>query len=175
MIRARTVFVLLLVTAINLLIVGNLELSFAQNDSKIDDTNVKTNSLKLSEPIYQGLTGEHTTKEISSTPFRVTEEGTIEKAFMKDVGNVTNTATFTNTHFPNGLIQSQGKGTIETDDGQTINWISSDIGKQSGTHFFNHGIIQFNSTNSEKLSFLNNAVGVYKSTPEVKRTIWLSE
>lgn len=175
MIQVRTVFIILLVTGTNLLIVGSLDLSFAQNDSKINDTNVKTNTLNLSEPIYQGLTGEHTTKEISSTPFRVTEEGTIEKAFMKDVGNVTNNATFTNTYFSDGLIQSLGTGTIETDDGQAINWISSDIGKQNGTHFFNHGIIQFTSANSEKLSFLNNAVGVYKSTPDVKRTIWLSE
>ncbi len=92
---------------------------------------------------------------------------------MKNVGNVTNNMTFTNTYLSPALIQAKGKGTIETKDGQAIHWISSDIGTINSTGFYFHGIILFNNTNSEKLSFLNTAVGVYKETPGIKRTIWL--
>ena len=59
-------------------------------------------------------------------------------------------------------------------DGQTIDLISSDIGaiNSTGGELFN-GIILFNTTKSEKLSHLNNTIGVYAEIPEIKRTIWL--
>jgi hypothetical protein len=92
---------------------------------------------------------------------------------MKNIGNVTNNITFTNTYLSPELIQAKGKGIIETKDGQTIDWISSDIGAVNSTGFFFNGIILFNNTQSEKLSHLNNSLGVYVETPEIKRTIWL--
>ena len=173
MIQIRTLFIILIASAITLLIVGNMELSFGKTNLNINDTKLKTNSINLTEPIYQAITEVHTTKELSSTPFRVTEESALENAVMKNIGNVTNNATFTKTYFSDGLIQCNSRGTIETEDGQTIDWISSDIGTDNGKGLFFHGIILFNNTSSEKLSFLNNAVGVYKESPEIKRTIWL--
>ena len=92
---------------------------------------------------------------------------------MKNIGNVTNNMTFINTYLPDNSIQAKGNGTIITEDGQTINWISSDIGIISSKGFTFQGIVLFNNTNSEKLSSLNNTIGIYKETPEIKRTMWL--
>jgi hypothetical protein len=139
-------------------------------------TKMETNSLNLSGPIYQAVTGTFlATKEVSSSPYIVTEESFFEEAVMKNVGNVTNNMTFTNTYLLEGLIQGKGKGTIVTSDGHIISWISSDIGLINNTGPLFHGIILFDSTDSEKLSFLNNSWGVYKETPEMHRTIWLVE
>jgi hypothetical protein len=89
------------------------------------------------------------------------------------VGNVTNNMTFINPYLPNGLIQAKGNRTIETENVQTIDWISSDVGiiNSKGPYF--NGIILFNNTNSEKLSFLSNTTGLYKESPDIKRTMWL--
>jgi hypothetical protein len=92
---------------------------------------------------------------------------------MKNVGNVTNNMTFINTYFPDNSIQGKGNGTIKTEDGQTIDWISSDIGILSNNGYTFQGIILFNNTNSEKLSFLNHAIGIYKESPKIPRTMWL--
>ncbi|HEU5120707.1 MAG TPA: hypothetical protein VFT71_06940, partial [Candidatus Nitrosocosmicus sp.] len=89
--------------------------------------------------------------------------------------NVTNNMTFINTHLLDGTIQSAAKGTITSEDGQYINWISSDIGiiNEQGELF--HGVVQFEITNSSTFSFLSNMTGIDKQTPEIKRTIWLIE
>ena len=92
---------------------------------------------------------------------------------MKDIGNVTNNMTFINTYFPDNSIQAKGNGTLKTIDGQKIDWISSDIGIISSKGYTFQGIVSFNNTNSEKLSFLNHTVGIYKESPEIKRTMWL--
>jgi hypothetical protein len=133
-----------------------------------------TNSLNLSDPIYQALSATFlATKNISSNPSIITEDYAIEHAIMKNVGNVTNNMTFTNTHLSDGLIQSKSKGVITTGDGQTIGWISTDLGTMNSKGELFHGIILFNSTNSPSLLYLNNATGIYKVTPDIQRTIWL--
>ncbi|MBA3978473.1 MAG: hypothetical protein H0X50_09840 [Nitrosopumilus sp.] len=76
------------------------------------------------------------------------------------MGNVTNNMTFTNTCLPDKSVQAKGNGTIETEDGQIIDWVSSDIGIISSKGFTFQGIILFNTTDSEKLSFLNNTTSV---------------
>ena len=105
----------------------------------------------------------------------ISEDKVIEKAVMKNVGNVTNNMTFLNTHLSDGTIQSAARGVITSEGGQKIGWISSDIGMINEENEMFHGIIQFNSTNSSSFSFLNNATGIDKQTPEIKRTIWLIE
>jgi len=74
--------------------------------------------------------------ELSSTPFKITQESEIEEAVMKNIGNVTNNITFTNTYLSPTMIQAIGKGIIETKDGQTIDWISSDMGAKNSTGSF---------------------------------------
>ena len=170
MIQARFQYILVIALGTTLLIGGNMAFSYSQSNLKFDDMNLKTNSLNQNEPIYQAITGKFLE---ASTPFKVSEESFLEESVMRNVGNVTNNMTFINTYLSPALVQATGKGTIETKDGQSIDWISSDIGTINSTGFFFHGIIHFNNTNSEKLSFLNNTLGVYADTPEIKRTIWL--
>jgi hypothetical protein len=148
-----------------------------ENETANHDLNMLvTNSLNLSAPIYQAYLGIFLeTKNLSSGPPIISEDHAIEKAIMKNVGNVTNNMTFINTHLLDGTIQSAAKGVITAEDGQSISWISSDVGIINDQNELFHGIVQFDSTNSSSFSFLNNATGVDKQTPEIKRTIWLIE
>ncbi len=182
MVQIKIIYIILFVLGINLVINGNIEHSFGQtgklnNGSGVDTKLLlQTNSLNLSQPIYQAITSDFfDAQSLPSKTFPVTKESVLEQAVMKDIGNVTNNMTFINTHLPDKSIQAKGNGTIETRDGQTIDWISSDIGTINSKGFTFQGIILFNSTNSEKLSILNNTVGIYKETPEIKRTMWLMD
>src|SRR4029078_3677621 len=162
MIQIKILYIILFVLGINLVVNGNIEFSFSLtpqiNNSSID-TKVQTNSLNLSKPIYQVTNSSFfATQNISSKPFPVTKEFVFAKGIMKNIGNVTNNMTFFNTYFPDNSIQGKGNGTIKTEDVQTINWISSDIGILHNNGYTFHGIILFNNTNSEKLSFLNHTI-----------------
>ncbi len=150
-----------------------------QNENETADRDfnmLATNSLNLSAPVYQAYSGVFLgTKNLSSGPPLISEDYAIEKAVMKNVGNVTNNMTFINTHLSDGTIQSAPKGVITAEDGQNISWISSDIGMINDQGELFHVIIQFDISNSSSFSFLNNAIGIDKQTPEIKRTIWLIE
>ena len=175
MVQIRICYILLLGLGISLLLFGgSIGLSVVQSSLKVGNKVLPTNSLNLTEPVYQATTGKFlAAKDLSTTPFKVTEESFFEEAVLKNISNVTNNMTFTNTYLSPALIQAKGKGIIETKDGQTIDWISSDLGTVNSTGYFFNGIILFNNTKSEKLSHLNNSLGVYVETPEIKRTIWL--
>lgn len=178
MVQIKIIYIILFALGINLAISWNNEYSFGQTDKLNDDgsldTKLQTNTLVMSQPIYQAINLDYfATQNQSSKPFPVTKEYVLEQAVMRDIGNVTNNMTFFNTHLPDKSIQAKGNGTIETSDGQTIDWISSDMGIINSKGFTFHGVILFNSTNSEKLSLLNNSAGIYKETPETKRTMWL--
>ena len=103
-------------------------------------------------------------KNISLTPYRMTEEHSSDQGFLKGVGNVTNNQTYISTHLSDELIQSIGNGTFEIPDGQSIAWISSAIGRPVDDRWVFHGIILFNNTQSESLSLLNNSICLSKDT-----------
>jgi len=103
------------------------------------------------------------TKNISSTSSRITESDFSDKGFLKGVGNVTWNQTFISTYLSDKLLEGKGNGTFETPDDKSIAWNSSDIGRQVDGHWVFYGIILFNKTQSEPLSFLNNRIGFYKS------------
>jgi hypothetical protein len=177
MIQIKILYIVIFALGITLMINRNIEFSFSQtsqlNSSGID-TKLQTNSLNLSKHVYQAVTSTFfNSQNISSKPFPVTKEFVFEQAVMKNIGNVTNNMTFINTYLPDKSIQAKGNGTIKTGDGQTVNWISSDIGIFNSKGFTFQGIVLFNNTNSKKLSSLNNTIGIYKESPEIKRTIWL--
>jgi hypothetical protein len=115
-------------------------------------------------------------KNISLTPYPVTEERSSDQGFLKGVGNVTNNQTYISTHLSDELIQSTGNGTFETPDGQSIAWITSSIGRMVDGRWVFHEIILFNNTQSKSLALLNNSIGLVKSTvgnePDY---IWLLE
>ena len=102
-------------------------------------------------------------KNISSTPYRITETYYSDQGFLKGVGNVINNQTYKDTYLSDKLVQSTGNGTFETPDGQSIAWIYSGIGKPVDDRWVFYGIRLFNNTQSESFSLLNNSIGLSKN------------
>ena len=159
MVQMKIIHIILFVLGIYLVINGNIEHSFGQtgklnNGSGVDTKLLQTNSLNLSQPIYQAITSDFfDAQSLPSKTFPVTKESVLEQAVMRDIGNVTNNMTFINTHLPDKSIQAKGNGTIETRDGQTIDWISSDIGTINSKGFTFQGIILFNIQIAKNFQF----------------------
>ena len=139
--------------------------TFAQAQSPQSTINGQiTLPLDVADSIYNENTTKFLgSKNISLTPYRMTEEHSSDQGFLKGVGNVTNKQTYISTHLSDELIQSRGNGTFETPDGQSIAWISSSIGRPADGRWVFHGIILFNNTQSESLSLLNNSIGLSKN------------
>ena len=138
----------------------------------------KVLSLNVSDAVYNSNTSEFlSSKNISSTPYRITESHYFEKGVLNDVGNVTNSETFLNTYLSDDLLLGRGNGTIATADGQNnISWISSDIGRLIDDRWIFNGVILFNNTHSESLSLLNNSIVLSKDTAgNEPHYIWLLE
>ena len=133
--------------------------------------------LDVADSIYSANTSKFLgSKNISLTPYRMTEGHYSDQGFLKGVGNVTNKQTFISTYLSDELVQSRGNGTFETPDGQSIAWISSSIGRPVDGRWVFHGIILFNNTQSESLSLLNNSIGLSKNTAgNEPHYIWLLE
>ena len=132
--------------------------------------------LDAADSIYNTNTSEFLgSKNISLTPYRVTEEHYSEEGFLKGVGNVTSNETFINTYLSDELLQGKGNGTFETPDGAKITWISSDLGRSVDGQWEFHGIILFNNTQSESFSLLNNSIGLTRDTTSSNEPdyIWL--
>ncbi len=137
------------------------------------------------EPFYQAISGNITNVEIleASPSVVVQKESFVEKAIMRNIGNVTNTGTFVETIHHNGTHQAIGKGIITTENGDRISWNAYDLGVTvNGSGADNTGDLNterrptfrgiiFLSTASENLSFMNNVVGLYIND-ENGRRIW---
>jgi hypothetical protein len=124
-----------------------------------------TAPLDTADSIYSAnITKDLGSKNISSSPYRITEERAVDQGFLKGVGNVTNNQTYLSTHLSDKLIQSTGNGTLETPDGQSIAWITSSIGRPVDGSWVFYEIILFNNTQSKPLSLLNSSIGLVKST-----------
>ena len=124
-----------------------------------------TAPLDTADSIYSAnITKSLGSKNISSSPYRITEERAVDQGILKSVGNITNNQTFISTHLSDELIQSTGNGTFETPDGESISWISSAIGRPVDDRWVFYGIRLFNNTQSESLSLLNNSIGLSKDT-----------
>ena len=104
-------------------------------------------------------------KNLSFTPYRMAQRHFSDLGLLKDVGNVTNNQTYTSTYLSDKLVQSTGNGTFETPDGQSIEWISSGMGKLVNRRWVFYGIMLFNNTQRESLSLLNNSFALYKGVP----------
>jgi hypothetical protein len=146
--------------------------------SSIKDENIL--SLDVADAVYNTNTNVSEflgSKNISLTPYRVTEEHYFEQGFLNNVGNVTNNQTFLNTYLSDELLIGRSNGTIETPDGQKITWTSSDLGRMMDGQWIFYGIMLFNSTDSESLSLLNNSIGLSRSTTGLNQPeyIWLLE
>ena len=133
--------------------------------------------LDVADSIYSANTSKLLgLKNISFTPYRMTETHYSDQGFLKGVGNVTNNQTFISTYLSDELLQGMGNGTFETPDGQSIAWISSDIGRLVDDRWVFHGIILFNNTQTESLSLLNNSIGLSMDTAgNEPHYMWLLE
>jgi hypothetical protein len=135
-------------------------------------------SLNVSDAVYNSNTsGFLSSKNISSTPYRITEQSYLDQGFLNNVVNVTNSQTYLDTYLSDDLLLGRGNGTIATADGQNnISWISSDIGRLINDRWVFYGVMLFNNTHSESLSLLNNSIGLSKSiTGSEPDYIWLLE
>ena len=134
-------------------------------------------SLNVTNAVYNSNTSEFLgSKNISLTPYRITEQHYFDEGVLNNVGNVTNSQTFLNTYLSDDLLLGRGNGTIATTDGQNISWISSDIGRLIVNQWVFYGVMLFNNTHSESLSLLNNSIGLSKSTSGSEPDyIWLLE
>jgi hypothetical protein len=139
--------------------------TFAQAQSPPQSINGRiTVPLDAADSIYNANTTTFLgSKNISLTPYRMTETHFSDQGFLKGVGNVTNNQTYKDTYLSDKLVQSTGNGTFKTPDGQSIAWISSSIGRPVDGRWVFDEIILFNNTQSKSLSFLNNSVGLVKS------------
>jgi hypothetical protein len=121
-------------------------------------------SLNVTDAVYNDNTsGFLGSKNITSTPYRITEQHYLDQGLLNNAVNVTNRQTYLNTYLSDDLLVGRGNGTIETTDGQNITWISSGLGKLINNQWIFYGVMLFNNTHSESLSLLNNSIGLSKS------------
>jgi hypothetical protein len=134
-------------------------------------------SLNVTDAVYNSNTsGFLDSKNISSTPYRITEKHYLDQGLLNNAVNVTNSQTYLDTYLSNDLLVGRGNGTIATTDGQNISWISSGVGKLIDNQWIFYGVMLFNNTHNESLSLLNNSIGLSKSTAGAEPDyIWLLE
>jgi hypothetical protein len=134
-------------------------------------------SLNVNDAVYNANTSEFLgSKNISSTPYRITEKHYLDQGLLNNIVNVTNSQTYLDTYLSNNLLVGRGNGTIATNDGQNISWISSGIGKLIDNQWIFYGVMLFNNTQSESLSLLNNTIGLSKSVAGSEPDyIWILE
>jgi hypothetical protein len=147
--------------------------------AQVPGVNIKDEvlSLNVSDAVYNSnSSGFLSSKNISSTPYRITEKDYLDQGLLNNGVNVTNSQTYLSTYLSEDLLIGKGNGTIATFDGQNIGWISSDIGKLIDNQWVFYGIMFFNNTHSESLSLLNNSIGLSKSISGSEPDyIWLLE
>ena len=134
--------------------------------AQVPGVNIKDEvlSLNVSDAVYNSnSSGFLSSKNISSTPYRITEKDYLDQGLLNNTVNVTNSQTYLSTYLSKDLLLGKGNGTIATLDGQNIKWISSDIGKLIDNQWVFYGVMLFNNTHSESLSLLNNSIGLSKS------------
>ena len=141
----------------------------------IKDENVL--SLNVTDAVYNSNTsGFLSSKNISSTPYRITEQHYLDEGLLNNAVNVTNSQTYLDTYLSDDLLLGRGNGSIATADGQNISWISSDLGRLIDNQWIFYGVMLFNNTHSESLSLLNNSIGLSKSIAGSEPDyIWLLE
>ena len=129
----------------------------------IKDQNIVV-SLNVNDAVYNANTSEFLgSKNISLTPYRVTEKHYLDQGLLNNTVNVTNSQTYLDTYLSDDLLAGRGNGTIATLDGQNISWVSSGLGKSIDNQWIFYGVMLFNNTHSESLSLLNNSIGLSKS------------
>lgn len=113
---------------------------------------------------------------ISNNPLK-TQDSYYATGVLREVGNVTDRATYITTQLANGKSTSIGKGNFTTSDGDIANYTGQDVGNTDSSGIETYKGIQIFSSDPEgKLGFLDNVIGiyVYKYLPNgtTTGTIW---
>jgi hypothetical protein len=136
------------------------------------------NSFDSSDAAYNSNTSQSLgSKNISLTPYRMTEGHYFEYGILKTVGNITNNQIFSNTYLSDDLLVGRGNGTIETSDRQKNTSSSSDLGTLRDNQWVFYGVMLLNNTSSKSLSILNNSIALSKSSYPLMEPeyIWILE
>ena len=157
-----------------------LFLSVTHTQAQFPQLNIKDQnklSLNVNDAVYNANTsGFLGSKNISLTPYQITEKHYLDQGLLNKGVNVTNNQTYLDTYLSDDLLVGRGNGTIATLDGQNIKWISSVLGKLIDNQWIFYGVMLFNNTHSESLSLLNNSIGLSKSMAGSEPDyIWLLE
>jgi hypothetical protein len=170
-------FIIISAIVVGLFLLPSVTYTLAQFPQlNIKDQNIVV-SLNVNDAVYNANTSEFLgSKNISLTPYRVTEKHYLDQGLLNNTVNVTNSQTYLDTYLSDELLVGRGNGTIATTDGQNISWISSGIGKLIDNQWVFYGVMLFNNTHSESLSLLNNSIGLSKSMAGSEPDyIWLLE
>jgi hypothetical protein len=148
-----------------------------KNDTKVKDQTSENLSNFFGSPMYVETAHNSVGPVTVNTNPPQTRDSYNAKGILRDVGNVTDMATFMTTHLDNGKSTSIGRGNFTTSDGEIANYTGQDAGMTDSNGIEIYKGIQIFSSNPEgKLGFLDNAIGlyVYKYWPNgtVKGTIW---
>jgi hypothetical protein len=169
-------FIIISAIAVGLFLLPSVTHTLAQFPQlNIKDQNML--SLNVTDAVYNSNTsGFLGSKNISSTPYQITEKHYLDQGLLNNTVNVTNSQTYLDTYLSDDLLVGRGNGTIATLDGQNITWISSGLGKLTDNQWVFYGVMLFNNTHSESLSLLNNSIGLSKSMAGSEPDyIWLLE
>lgn len=180
------VFMVLSVTSLS----NQVQSSYAQDQlSNNTESNVTINNDNVQVQTIENLTNFFGTPmffetshnsigsiTISTNPLK-TQDSYYATGVLRDVGNVTDRATYVTTQLPNGKSTSIGKGNFTTSEGDIANYTGQDVGNTDSNGVETYKGIQIFSSDPEgKLGFLDNVIGiyVYKYWPNgtITGTIW---
>lgn len=179
LIKMSKAFVLLMFLLSGIALVQTINISVAQSLDSTPSTSNTTlttdnmssippdviENLMVSEnPFYAANTGKIIGQRVLSVaegPVQI-EQSIMENGLVKNVGNVTNIATWVNTFRSENVIYGVGNGIMSTDDGQMATWTAHDIGHTDDKGVITYrGVMFFNANPSGVLGFLNNVAGLY--------------
>ena len=105
--------------AVGLFLLPSVTDTLAQFPQLNKDQNIM--SLNVTDAVYNSNTsGFLGSKNISSTPYQITESNYLDQGLLYNTVNVTNSQTYLSTYLSDDLLVGRGNGTIATLDGQNI-------------------------------------------------------
>ena len=175
----KTRFYMIIFILSSVFLFGYLEIndSYSQNSNSYIKTplslnsEINSNSLQagtnltkiFGEPIYKEWIHNRTSSIVEDVDNSITtEDSYIAYGHLKNIGNVTDKATYLTTHKLDGISTSTGKGIMTTANGEIATYTGNDVGTmdENGTETF-RGIQIFSTDSDGELAFLDNLIGIY--------------
>ena len=141
---------------------SNITGSNMTNSNEVMTQTFENLSNLFGTPMYVETSHDSISSTTTSTNPLKTKDSYSATGVLREVGNVTDMATFVTTHLANGKSNSVGNGNFTTSDGDIVNYTGQDVGNtdSSGVETFK-GFQIFSSNPEGKLGFLDNVIGVY--------------